>query len=255
MPLATSPVFRVIKCPLIVQALLLASTLKPVTSQAQNKQPSDANRSPYFVGLQTANNRYEVLYRRSSPGEALITTPLITAGFYILPRLAVQLGYGYLHDISEDPGASGITLSGQRITLNRHGQESRQQAFPLLARYSLSNRSRSRLRADALAGLTMVTSRFTFHNEHLLDGQVTFQESINDHATQFYCTVGMGLRFVISHHFEASGDLTWSKNLETAPEYVHREVTGNGWGITRAVNLGLRYRFAVKKKAVAAAGF
>lgn len=251
MLVATSPVFGASKYPFTVLALLLALALKPVTSQAQNKQP-DANRSPYFVGLQTANNRYEVLYRRSSPGEARITTPLITVGFYFLPRLAVQLGYGYLHEASEDPGASGVTLSGQSITLNRHGQENWQQAFPLLARYSLSNRSRSRLRADALAGLTMVTSRFNFHNEHLLDGQVTFQENISDHATQFYVTIGAGLRFVINRHFEAVGDLAWSRNLDTAPEYIHQEVTGNKWGITRAVNLGLRYRFAVREKTPAA---
>lgn len=76
---------------------------------------------------------------------------------------------------------------------------------------------------------------------------------LGDQATQLSITAGLGIRYPFGHHFEGVFDWTYSRNLKSVPEYVHQQVTGNKWGMTRALSLGLRYRFAVKKK-VAASG-
>ncbi|MFD2721788.1 hypothetical protein ACFST9_23935 [Hymenobacter monticola] len=70
-------------------------------------------------------------------------------------------------------------------------------------------------------------------------------------ATHLYATGGIGLRYPFGRNFEGVFDWTYSKNFRPASEYVHLAVTGNKLGLTRALSLGLRYRFAVGKKKAA----
>ncbi len=122
--------------------------------------------------------------------------------------------------------------------------------MPLLARYAMVRFPSPRLQVDAILGLSLVGTRDEFSVENRVNGQVVASYSEQNKATHLYATGGLGLRYPFGRRFEGVFDWTYSKNFRYAPDYVHLAVTGNQWGITRALALGLRYRFAVKKKSI-----
>ena len=74
------------------------------------------------------------------------------------------------------------------------------------------------------------------------------QGSYEAHATNGYYTVGVGVRVPLGRHVEGVLDGTYNRNLHTASEAVNFNTTGNRYGLTRALSIGLRYRFNVRKK-------
>ena len=175
----------------------------------------------------------------------------LSIGGNLSPRLALQLGYSYRHEADHlDPSYTGTTLTGQFVS-GSSSDERWTHCVPLLARYTAIGFPNHRLQADFLLGLTMLhTSEFTAA-EFRVDYQVVSSRSFHYKATQGYISGGFGLRYNFGHHVEGVLDWTYSHNFRSASEDVHLNVTGNRFGLTRALSLGLRYRFAVKKKVAA----
>lgn len=222
---------------------------------AQMVKPPDEPERPFFVGIHFLQSSYEVFFPSSPEGNLTGVTPWqLSAGGNLSPRLALQLGYSYRHEEDHlDPSYTGTTLSGQFIS-GSSSDERWTHCVPLLARYTALGFPNHRLQADLLLGLTLLHTREFSAVESRVDYQVVSKRSDQYKATQGYISGGFGLHYSFSYHFEGILDCTYSHNFHPASEDVHLNVTGNRFGLTRALSLGLRYRFAVKKKAAAASG-
>ncbi|WP_345126781.1 outer membrane beta-barrel protein [Hymenobacter antarcticus] len=227
--------------------MAIGAPLLQFPCQAQEAKAALQNR--YYVGLQTFMGSYEMFYR-TTPRLLGIKPWQVVAGAHLTRRWAVQVGYTTSNRSSiEDPSYTGTTLSGQYVS-GRRGSDSREQAAVLLMRYSLIRRPHPRLQVDVLAGLTLVSSRFSVYGADFVDGQTVREYYSGDHATQFYATAGLGARYPFGKHFEGVFDYTLSRNLKSVPAGLHQQVSGSSLGLTRAFGLGLRYRFALHKKEV-----
>lgn len=91
-------------------------------------------------------------------------------------------------------------------------------------------------------------SRFRVYGSDFVDGQLVRETNLQDRATQFYVTAGLGLRYPFGRHFEGVLDYSYSRNLKSVAGGLHQQVSGNSLGLTRTFGLGLRYGFDVKRK-------
>lgn len=213
---------------------------------ASTKTPPDRRR--FYVSLQLAEGSYELYYDKTilTPTVAQVASPFMM-GFYLTDRLAIQAGYGRESSNSNNVGGYERTPSGQVI---RHGitlSSETTYLLPVTLRYALSRR-RPRLRADLLLGLAYAHSAYDYDAHTEVDG-VTVGPHTTDSGQggQVCLTGGLSGRFVFNRHFEAVVDYMINRNLKDMPAYTHQQVTGNRWGLTRSISLGLRYRFNLHK--------
>ncbi len=217
----------------------------PILCRAQDPKSSTLP-ARYYVGAHLNRTTYEVFYP-STPGVTGTAPWEVIIGRQITTRWAVQLGYAYSHSrYYENPEYTLTTVSGQHI----YGWRSSDvwtHALPLTVRYSVLSQPRARLRVDIIAGSAWVNARAGDAAEEFIDGQSQGRLTDGDHTTQLYLTAGLGARYLFGRHLEGVFDYTWIRNLKYAPEYIHLETTGNAWGITRSISLGVRYRFNIGK--------
>lgn len=209
---------------------------------------------PFFVGAHAFNGAYEVFFPNTANNAGTESSWQITIGRNLSSRLTVQLGATYARkSFVDDPSYIRTTSSGQyedgAYRSNRWSY-----CLPLLARYAVVRFPNPRLQVDAILGLSLFGVKDRFSIENRVNGQIVASYSEENKATHLYATGGIGLRYPFGRHFEGIFDWTYSKNFRSAPDYVHLAVTGNKLGLTRALSLGLRYRFAVKKKVAATSG-
>ncbi len=204
----------------------------------------------YVVGLQAVRSEYEIFFP-TTPSMVSIGPWEVTVGIRIAPRCEAQLSYkASSHTSLEDPSYTGTTLTGQHTSGTR-GADSRQQALPLLIRYAFIKSPHPRLQLDVVGGMTLVAAHFNSYGSDFVDGQLVREISSQGRAAQLFATLGVGARYPFGEHFEGVLDYHYSRNLKAVPEGIHQLVTGNKYGLTRALSLGLRYRFALPKKAAA----
>lgn len=213
--------------------------------------PSGANRSgnqlPFFVGIHAIEAHYAVFFPTTPNDTGTGAGWQATVGFNPSARLAIQLGGTYGHEAhSDDPSYTGTTLSGQYLDGSSYSKRWTY-CLPVLARYAVVRSPNPRLQIDALAGLTLLGTRAVSAAENRINHQVVSSYYVEDKATQLYATAGVGLRYSFGRHLEGVLDWTYSRNFHAASDNVHLSVTGNKLGLTRALSLGLRYRFAVRK--------
>lgn len=232
----------------IVISLILLGTAVQVHAQAAMPNTE----FPVFVGVHAFNGAYEVFFPRTPNLSGTGLSWQLTAGVNLSPRFALQLGGTYSRTkFDDDPSYIGTTTTGQSTQGSYHSKRWTH-CVPLLARYAVVRSPRPRLQVEALFGASVVATRDVFWGDNRINGQVVSEFYEENKATHVYATGGLGFRYPFGRRFEGVFDWTYSRNLRAVPEAVHQGVTGNKWGLTRALSLGLRYRFAVKKKAVAA---
>lgn len=230
--------------------LALALVVMQTRAQTMSGQPN----FPYFVGAHAFNGSYEVFFPATANSAGTESSWQLTLGRALSRRWAVQLGVTYARkSFVDDPSYTRTTLSGQ-YEEGAYRSERGTFCLPVLARYALVRRSRPRLQVDAVAGLTVVRVWDEFTVENRVNGLVVARYAEGGRATHAYLTAGLGLRYPFGRRFEGVLDWTYSRNLRAVPDRVHLAVVGNPLGLTRAVGLGLRYRFALKRKSAAGAG-
>jgi hypothetical protein len=230
---------------------ILAGVCLSAIAGAQTVMPPSDQRHPFYVGVHAYLSEYEVYFHPSSNENATagIGPWQLVAGGNIGPRLALQMGYSYRHEVDHlDPSYTGTTLAGQYVS-GSSANDSWTHCLPLLARYAAVRSPGHRWQVDVLAGLTGVQTRQLAAAENRVDNQVVSRFSTDVRAVQLYASAGVGVRCSFGQHMEGVLDWTYSRNFRPAPEYAHVQATGNKYGLTRALSLGLRYRFAVRKKA------
>lgn len=207
---------------------------------------------PFFVGAHAFNGTYAVFFPRTANRSGTGSAWQLTAGVNLSPRLALQVGGTYSREVFNDAPSVGTTPTGVP-TRGTYYSNRWTYCVPVLGRYAVVRFPQPRLQVDALLGASLVGTRVVFGGENFLNGQLVSAFYEENKATHVYATGGLGLRYPFGRRFEGVFDWTYSRNLRRTSPGVQQAVTGNPWGLTRALGLGLRYRFAVKSKVTAAA--
>lgn len=169
---------------------------------------------------------------------------MFTAGVRLRPRLFLQVGYGYNHRLYvEDPAYTGTTLSGQQMS-GYFRDETWSWAVPLLARYTLTKKDQARMQFEALGGISVAAAHFSGYSDQRIDGEVIgFTAYGSRSTTQLYATAGLSGKLRVTKHWHAVADATLNRNLHATTPYTNLNTTGNRWGLTRGLNLGVQYHF------------
>jgi hypothetical protein len=233
----------------IFMAGLVAPLFGALPCRAQEKSPDATPR--FYVGVHHLyNTGYQVFYP-DTPGSAGVHPWQLTAGGNVSTRLAIQIGFSYQNESKyRDPLYTGTRLNGDYI---EGFQTSKRWTYcvPVLVRYAVVRYPKPRLQVDVLLGLTLLGTESSYEVEDRVNGQVVRQYSYGGKATQGYYTAGVGFRYPFGRHFEGVLDWTYNRNFRSTSEGVNFNTTGNRYGFTRAINLGVRYRFNVRKKPAA----
>ncbi|MDJ0364617.1 outer membrane beta-barrel protein [Hymenobacter sp. H14-R3] len=218
---------------LFLPSLLLGSPLLGVAQQA-----TAPTYGRYYVGLAAYASDYQGIGGNSF--RELRAPVQLTAGYQLLPRLAVQAGLAYKQD-TFDYGTLSFVEQDPRAIVARHqyfGQANwYHTSLSLLARYTLTRRATHRLQVDLLGGFTLEKERAaTSYQYTTFDGTgAVFSSSTNTSAYRYsvgQLTAGLSARYRCTPHLDAVLDATLNSplsRLESPPSL--------------AGALGLRYRF------------
>jgi hypothetical protein len=199
----------------------------------------------YYLTAYLNTTDYEIFYPKT-PNVGGTGPWVLAVGQQLTPRWAVQIGYAFQHIGTRDTYA-GTTLTGQQIDGWR-SSDTWTHAVPFTVRYTLIPASLSRLQLDIIGGGSWVSSRFLVAGEEFIDGKSPGIVSSEDHTKQWYLTAGIGVRYGFGRHFEGVFDYALLRNTQRVPEYIHLATVGNKLGLTRAISLGVRYQFHLKKQ-------
>lgn len=228
---------------------LLGPLFAALSCHGQATAPVVAPR--FYVGVQLLYRvSYQVFYP-DTPGSAGPHPWQLTVGGNVTPRLALQVGVSYTreHD-HQDPAYSGTMLNGDYVD-GSFDSKRWTYCVPVLARYALVRFPKPRLQVDGLVGLTVLGTESHEQAEQRVNGHVVQHRNVLEQATNGYYSVGMGVRCPVGRHVEAVVDCTYNRNFHSASEAINFNTTGNQHGFTRALSVGLRYRFNVRKQPAA----
>jgi len=173
----------------------------------------------------------------------------VQVGYQVLPRLAVQVGYSArFSETKRAFGSYGYDPVTGEPDYGSLQTTRRLQVLPVLVRYTALREQHTGLQLDIVAGGSLLFAKDDLNFRREEGGQVVKEINDRDPTTQRYATAGLGLRYPLGKHFEGVLDWTYSYNERSLPDEYRKELVGNKWGLTRAVGLGLNYRFNVQKK-------
>ncbi|MBF9237601.1 outer membrane beta-barrel protein [Hymenobacter sp. BT683] len=223
--------------------LLAGSGLLPCAAQTASV-PAPGR---FYVGASFIRKEYLVYSdarrytQQARPWEAV-------AGVQVTPNWALQVGFanrvsrssptpGYY---GEDGQLIGDVQTTYRIT-----------ALPVLVRYTALRERHTGLQLDVVGGGTVAFSSIEEHYLGFVGGPPVVEQTFTERTTQKYVTAGLGVRYPLGRHVEGVLDWAYSRNLASMPTEQRKGFTGNKYGLTRAVGLGLTYRFHGFKKPAA----
>ncbi len=225
---------------LALGGLLWASPLlSPAQTYAQLPvEPAAAPR--FYVGLGAYHSNYLNLavWR---PGDTGFRVPVqLTAGYQLRPRLALELDVAYRGHTSDVVYDDYYAATSGAPPLYSHYAASftqRTTAVSALARYAFTRKPAHRLKAEALAGFTLIHEAFDSRGastDNLSGSPQTTSFANSRSYNDLLLTAGLGLRYRLCSRLALNFDFSTNYNLTHPTPYN----TFNG-----SSALGLRYRF------------
>ncbi|MDJ0364384.1 hypothetical protein QMK33_04415 [Hymenobacter sp. H14-R3] len=205
--------------------------------------------SPYpesrkeVIGGETRETNYGGPYRGYDYYEEFaFPAPTFYAGYYLLPRLAVQAGATYW--ASTALNYTTFTSPGGRLAVGNGRYRATGLALPVVARYSLTPVFLRRWQFEALGGLTLVRSTAEYREYAIEQHQVTDQQTAGFRRTSWglHATLGLAANYSFGRRrqVQATAELTAAKDLRTGLQITSiNDLTPSG-------SLGLRYRFGYR---------
>lgn len=198
-----------------------------------------------YVGVHVAAQLFYTTSPTYPIKEAVVRPLYFFAGYQLNTRNAIQLGFLQRSQPVLLVNTVGTTSAGQPTTTYLYYAEYRA-AVPLLLRHSL-NRPIHRFQVDALLGLTFVIHNYQTDYVETTAGQIVYEGHSYAHARNLNATAGLSASWVIVPRLALMVEGTTSLNLKTIQSNYHLSPTVG-------LGAGLRYRFAIRKKADATAG-
>ena len=177
------------------------------TEASAQDRPSPTVELPYFVGVHVFEGRYESALPRLALGaadgnEEVARRWQLVAVRRLSPRLAVQVGYTYAHQMNQPgPVPASPTPSGQAVNFSS-SDERWVHCVPVLARYAAARRAHL-LQVEALLGATWLQTRAATSATYQTASQVLSDTDFGGRANQLYFTDGTGLRHLVGRRLEA----------------------------------------------------
>ncbi|MFD1467941.1 hypothetical protein ACFQ48_06870 [Hymenobacter caeli] len=168
--------------------------------------------------------------------------PYLYVGYYVAPRLAVQLGVQREANTNRKYGTFFDTPQGTFVVPNWVDSR-RDLAVPVLLRYSLVASFLRRLQLDALGGLVPVWSSEDFREYQIVNRQTTGQETFGFQRSTFGLHAAAGLAasygFGRRQRVQVTAEGVVNKDLRTVFRDGREDLQGGA-------SVGLRYRFGYR---------
>jgi hypothetical protein len=188
--------------------------------------------------------------------------PYVYAGYYLAPRLAVQLGVQYGETFNDEPVGTLFVTGSDTVAVPNQKLKERGLALPVMLRYSLTRSFLKRVQFDAVGGLVPVWSSVDFREYAVVDRRVTTQETVGFRRRAFGLHAALGLdasyAFGRRRRMQATTQLVMNKDVRTFFEEggIFSENSGtspetspyvkSGSFLAGGFSFGLRYRFGYR---------
>jgi hypothetical protein len=179
--------------------------------------------------------------------------PYLYAGYYLAPRLALQLGFQYGETFNDEPVGTVFDTPDGTFNVPNQTLKERGLALPVLLRYSLTPAFLHRLQFDALGGLVPVWSSVTFREYVIANRQVTSEETFGFQRRAFglHAALGVDASFAFGRRrrVQAVTELLMNKDVRTIFQRGENNLragspyTQSGSFLAGGLTFGLRYRF------------
>ncbi|MBO3271258.1 hypothetical protein [Hymenobacter defluvii] len=177
----------------------------------------------YGYAVRSSGNYYS--YRRGT-----IIGPYLYVGYYLRPRLAVQLGLQYDHKQYNDnfyPTGQGYYETSQ----NEYNL-----AVPVLLRYALTKLPQQRVQVDVVAGAALVFYRLHYQRKEYVPSQI--EPTIITGGREKQSAVNPMLGLSLAYGFGRT------RRVQVTAEGVFiRPLLSAAYGLQPGLSIGLRYRF------------
>lgn len=162
------------------------------------------------------------------------------AGYYLTPRLAVQLGVQWQRD--RRVNYTSFETPTDTVQVGNGRFEGRDLALPILLRYGLTPAFLSRWQFDVVGGLVPVWSSAEFREQQIVNYAVTTQQTFGFRRNVFGLHGSLGLDaaygFGRRRRVQATFEVVANKDLRTFSE--------DKGSLQGGASLGLRYRFGYR---------
>lgn len=214
--------------------------------QAQAQLPYKPASLPWYATAQLADHNFEIVVLGYAPGLTGVQPYQVKMGRWLTPRWAAEVGYSAYHFVDRRT-AYGTTATGEPTSRYSYS-EAWAKALPLLLRRRLTRHATNRFQFDGLAGITVVQYRDRIKVVDQINGQVVREQASGDRATNAYLTLAPAASYCFSSRFEVAAEVSLTKNLQTISRTFSTQQLNGILGFQRGWNLGLRYRFDLKRK-------
>jgi hypothetical protein len=213
--------------------------------QYSERNPYPASTEVSFPN-ETQTSTYQAFYGHGYGSYSQTVTsfplPYLYVGYYVAPRLAVQLGVQREVETQRQYGVVFSTPQGVFTVPNRVDSR-RELAVPVVLRYSLTADFRHQVQFEVVGGLVPMWSSIDFREYAIVNHQATDQETLRVQVSTFglHATAGFAASYGFGRRrrmlVTAEGVL--NKDVRTILRYGREELQGG-------TSVGLRYRFGYR---------
>lgn len=223
----------------LLQVLTLAYTLILCSNESSLGQSVPALPTEKFArfygGVGGFVGKYRIPYAN---GTLLhyIAAPVLTVGYQITPRLAIQISGANYNDSHHYEGEAYDRVAQKVIGMAYSEYERGATAVPVLFRYTLSKKSTHRVQFDALAGISFLRTNYR-DALAVVDsiGTILSQSQQAESMNQNVLTLGLGVKIRLIRHLDFVGDVEANRTLSNKGYLTHH--------LQVSCLAGLRYRF------------
>jgi len=225
-----------------------------------------SQQTPYPVPVvktsptETQTTTYPTTYRAGYGDYAQYVSagpvPYLYAGYYLAPRLALQLGFQYGETFADEPVGTVFTSPGGTFSIPNQTLKERGLALPVLLRYALTPVFLHRLQFDAVGGVVPVWSSVTFREYAIVNRQITSEETFGFQRRAFGLHAALGLdasyAFGRRRRVQVFTELLMNKDMRTIFQKGDNDIQADspyaqsGAFLAGGGTFGLRYRFGYR---------
>jgi hypothetical protein len=182
--------------------------------------------------------------------------PYLYAGYYLAPRLALQLGFQYGETFADEPVGTVFTSTEGTFSVPNQTLKERGLALPVLLRYSLTPAFLHRVQFDAVGGVVPVWSSVTFREYAIANRQVTSEETFGFRRRAFGLHAALGVdasyAFGRRRRVQVFTEILMNKDMRTIFQKRDNDLQDDspyvksGAFLAGGSTFGLRYRFGYR---------
>lgn len=199
----------------------------------------------FYVDAQIASHYYVFKYSAVEPKGIVITPWCVNVGYYLTPRIAVQMGLLHNHENSVSINTYYPT-SGPTTDFYRE-DDRWNTSIPVLLRFTLVRNLSRRFKVDVIAGGAFGYSKVKTKDYQIQAGQTSNYKKFDYQQANIFGSVGLSGRYIFSKHWEIVVDYTRTRNLADISTFNYLLATGQESPWFGGYAFGVRYRFNLKK--------